>query len=174
MNKLHAAVGAGTLALGALIVAGATTIRADAGYGGVGPNFLPWVVGLALADHADVAPLFRKNGAACYFGPDLVRAAATRDDCWTPPVLGLLNGLTPEQYRELLDDPDPTARELAAFFLGPFRERFAAERRAKDDEIARLRAELEDTRRRLPPVGTAGKVRWVAGIVAKRLTRRAG
>lgn len=48
MNKLHAAVGAGTLALGALIVAGATTIRADAGYGGVGPNFLPWVVGLAL------------------------------------------------------------------------------------------------------------------------------
>lgn len=48
MNKLHAAVGAGTLALGALIVAGATQIRSDAGYGGVGPNFLPWVVGLAL------------------------------------------------------------------------------------------------------------------------------
>lgn len=48
MNKLHAAVGAGTLALGALIVAGATGIRSDAGYGGVGPNFLPWVVGLAL------------------------------------------------------------------------------------------------------------------------------
>ena len=48
MNKLHAAVGAGTLALGALIAAGATLIRSDAGYGGVGPNFLPWVVGLAL------------------------------------------------------------------------------------------------------------------------------
>ena len=32
----------------ALIVAGATQIRSDAGYGGVGPNFLPWVVGLAL------------------------------------------------------------------------------------------------------------------------------
>jgi len=48
MNKLHAAVGAGTLALGTLIVAGATQIRSDAGYGGVGPNFLPWVVGLAL------------------------------------------------------------------------------------------------------------------------------
>lgn len=48
MNKLHAAVGAGTLALGALIAAGATQIRSDAGYGGVGPNFLPWVVGLAL------------------------------------------------------------------------------------------------------------------------------
>lgn len=48
MNRRHVAVGAGTLALGALIVAGATTIRSDAGYGGVGPNFLPWVVGLAL------------------------------------------------------------------------------------------------------------------------------
>lgn len=48
MNRLHAAVGAGTLALGALIAAGATQIRSDAGYGGVGPNFLPWVVGLAL------------------------------------------------------------------------------------------------------------------------------
>ena len=48
MNKLQAAVGAGTLALGALIAAGATQIRSDAGYGGVGPNFLPWVVGLAL------------------------------------------------------------------------------------------------------------------------------
>ena len=48
MNRWHAAVGAGTLALGGLIVAGATQIRSDAGYGGVGPNFLPWVVGLAL------------------------------------------------------------------------------------------------------------------------------
>lgn len=68
------------------------------------------------ADHADVAPLFRRNGAACYFGPDLVRAAATWDGCWTPPVLGL----TPEQYCGLLDDADPTTRELAAFFVGPF------------------------------------------------------
>jgi putative tricarboxylic transport membrane protein len=48
VNKLHAAVGAGTLALGALIAVGAMGIRSDAGYGGVGPNFLPWVVGLAL------------------------------------------------------------------------------------------------------------------------------
>lgn len=48
MNRLQTAVGAGTLALGALIAAGATQIRSDAGYGGVGPNFLPWVVGLAL------------------------------------------------------------------------------------------------------------------------------
>lgn len=41
-------LGGGTLALGALIAAGATQISSDAGYAGVGPNFLPWVVGLAL------------------------------------------------------------------------------------------------------------------------------
>ena len=43
------AIGAGTLAAGAVFIAGAATISADAGYAGVGPNFLPWVVGLALA-----------------------------------------------------------------------------------------------------------------------------
>jgi hypothetical protein len=122
-------------------------------------------------DHADVAPLFRRNGAACYFGPDLVRAAATRPDCWTPPVLGLLNGLTPDQYRELLDDPDPAARRLAAFFLGPFWERFEAERRAAADQLRSLREELDRTRRLVPPFGVAAKCRWVAGLVAKRLRR---
>ena len=48
MKTEQVAVGAGTLALGGVIVAGATQISSDAGYGGVGPNFLPWVVGLAL------------------------------------------------------------------------------------------------------------------------------
>jgi putative tricarboxylic transport membrane protein len=42
-------VGAGVLVLGLLIVAGATQISSEAGYGGVGPNFLPWVVGGLLA-----------------------------------------------------------------------------------------------------------------------------
>ena len=42
-------VGAGVLVLGLLIVAGATQISSEAGYGGVGPNFLPWVVGGMLA-----------------------------------------------------------------------------------------------------------------------------
>ena len=41
-------VGVGTLALGALFVVGATAISDDAGYSGVGPNFLPWLVGVAL------------------------------------------------------------------------------------------------------------------------------
>ena len=41
-------VGVGTLAVGLLFMVGAVSIRSDAGYAGVGPNFLPWVVGIAL------------------------------------------------------------------------------------------------------------------------------
>ena len=48
MTRPQTLIGVGTLAIGALLVAGATRISSDAGYGGVGPNFLPWVVGLAL------------------------------------------------------------------------------------------------------------------------------
>lgn len=42
-------VGVGVLALAALLAAGAVGIPAEAGYGGVGPNFLPWLVAAVLA-----------------------------------------------------------------------------------------------------------------------------
>jgi putative tricarboxylic transport membrane protein len=48
MRAPQTAVGAGTLVLGALIAFGATRISADAGYSGVGPNFLPLLVGALL------------------------------------------------------------------------------------------------------------------------------
>ncbi|HJZ53904.1 MAG TPA: hypothetical protein VKE74_03050, partial [Gemmataceae bacterium] len=122
-------------------------------------------------DHADVAPLFRRNGAATFFGTDLVRAAARRSDCWHPHVIGFLNGFTTEQYEELLSDPDPEARGLAAFFLGPFwRQRLARQGELKS-EIERLKGELETTRKRVPPPGAVGKLRWLAGLVKKRLQR---
>ena len=41
-------IGVCILLIGGLIAAGAATIPAEAGYGGVGPNFLPWVVGACL------------------------------------------------------------------------------------------------------------------------------
>ena len=41
-------LGVGTLTLGALLAAGAPQISAEAGYAGVGPNFLPWLVAVAL------------------------------------------------------------------------------------------------------------------------------
>lgn len=42
-------IGLGTLAIGAGMAVGATQISSDAGYGGVGPNFVPWVVSVMLA-----------------------------------------------------------------------------------------------------------------------------
>jgi len=42
-------IGVGVLALAALLAAGAVGIPAEAGYGGVGPNFLPWLVAGVLA-----------------------------------------------------------------------------------------------------------------------------
>ena len=42
-------IGVGTLVLAAVMAVGATQISSDAGYGGVGPNFVPWVVAAALA-----------------------------------------------------------------------------------------------------------------------------
>ena len=40
----ESAVGAGVLALGGFLAAGAVEISGEAGYGGVGPNFLPWLI----------------------------------------------------------------------------------------------------------------------------------
>lgn len=42
------AVGAGVLLTGLALGFGAISISSDAGYGGVGPNFLPWLVSVAL------------------------------------------------------------------------------------------------------------------------------
>ncbi len=42
-------IGAGVLLLAIGIGAGALAIPAEAGYAGVGPNFLPWVVAIVLA-----------------------------------------------------------------------------------------------------------------------------
>lgn len=41
-------IGVAVLAIGAIMVAGAAMIPSEAGYAGVGPNFLPWLVGIVL------------------------------------------------------------------------------------------------------------------------------
>ena len=48
MSRPQTLIGAGTLITGALLAVGATQISSEAGYGGVGPNFLPWVVAVLL------------------------------------------------------------------------------------------------------------------------------
>jgi putative tricarboxylic transport membrane protein len=45
----QALVGLGVLATGLGLAYGAIGISSEAGYGGVGPNFLPWVVAISLA-----------------------------------------------------------------------------------------------------------------------------
>ena len=47
-SRTQTLVGVGALFTGAVFMAGAVSIKSDAGYAGVGPNFLPWVVGIAL------------------------------------------------------------------------------------------------------------------------------
>ncbi len=47
-QRTETAVGAACLLLGALLAWGATSISSEAGYAGVGPNFLPWVVSISL------------------------------------------------------------------------------------------------------------------------------
>lgn len=75
---------------------------------------------LASPEYADVAESFQRSGVLSVFGEPVLRTAAARGDVWTRSTLGLINGFKPDEYEALLDDPDPRARELAGFFLGPF------------------------------------------------------
>ena len=47
-HTVQTLVGAGVLLIGLGLAAGAVSIPSAAGYGGVGPNFLPWLVAVAL------------------------------------------------------------------------------------------------------------------------------
>ncbi len=48
-TRAQVAVGAGVLLTAAALAVGAIDIPSNAGYGGVGPNFLPWLVAAVLA-----------------------------------------------------------------------------------------------------------------------------
>ncbi|WCM95043.1 tripartite tricarboxylate transporter TctB family protein [Acidovorax sp. NCPPB 2350] len=48
-RRAQTIVGCGVLLTAAALAAGALQIPGDAGYGGVGPNFLPWLVAAVLA-----------------------------------------------------------------------------------------------------------------------------
>jgi len=122
---------------------------------------------VSTPEHADVAPYFRRCGAAVAFGTDLIRAAAARPDLWQPHILGFLNGFNRWDYRGLLDDPDPVVREVAAFFLGPFWQREEEEFRVAIEKP--LRNELEHVKRHLPPPGLARKMSWLAGLALRKV-----
>ena len=48
MKSPQTLLGVGTVGLGLVLVGGATGISSEAGYSGVGPNFLPWLVGVMM------------------------------------------------------------------------------------------------------------------------------
>jgi putative tricarboxylic transport membrane protein len=48
LRRHQTLIGIGALVLAGLLAWGARTIPGEAGYGGVGPNFLPWVVAAVL------------------------------------------------------------------------------------------------------------------------------
>jgi glycosyltransferase involved in cell wall biosynthesis len=122
---------------------------------------------IASDDFADIAPQFRKNGAISIFGTDLIRAAARRENRWDIRVLGLLNAFTTEQYKQLLNDPDPRVVELAGFFLGPFWKEEDAERQVLVDELERVKAIL-------PPNGAKAKIRWATGKAIRKAGKMLG
>jgi len=129
---------------------------------------------LAAPEYADVAPYFRRNGAACHFGPDFFRAAAQREDRHQPAILGLLIGFAPEVYEQLSNDRDTAVRELAKVFQqDPWRE-LIARRSDLEAENQRLVEEIQLTRLRAVPPGAIGKVRWAARMVRRRLRKAVG
>lgn len=129
---------------------------------------------LLSPDYADVLPFFRRNGAACHFGPDLLRAAALRPDRHEPRVLSLLAGFAPEVYESLANDADATVRELAAIFLQePWRE-LIARRADLEAENQRLVEEIQLTRLRAAPPGVFGKLRWASTLLRRRLRKAVG
>lgn len=48
-QRLHVLIALGALAVAGVLAWGAVSIPSEAGYAGVGPNFLPWLVTVALA-----------------------------------------------------------------------------------------------------------------------------
>lgn len=129
---------------------------------------------MASPEHADVAPYFRRNGAACHFGPDLFRAAARRPDRHDPRILGFLTGFAPGVFEALASDTDPAVRELAAVFLqDPWRE-LIARRADLEAENRRLVEEIQLTRVRVAPPGVLGKLRWAGGLLRRRLRKAVG
>lgn len=129
---------------------------------------------LMSPEYADVAPMFRRNGAACHFGPDLLRAAARRPDRHESRLLSLLAGFRPEVYETLANSDDDAVRELATTFLQEPWKEVIARRADLEAENRRLIEEIQLTRLRALPQGVVGKVRWAGGMLRRRLRKAVG
>jgi hypothetical protein len=122
-------------------------------------------------EYADVAPFFRQTQVATNFGTDWFRAVARRADTNNGEMMGWLRGFSPESCEELLNDPDPATAKLAQKRLGEIWRATRNERNEMEAALQRLETELHETRLRLPPPGTVGKLRWLAGLMTRRIRR---
>ncbi len=126
------------------------------------------------AEFADVAPYFRRNGAACHFGSDLIRAAARRADHLDPAILGLLIGFSPNVYDNLANDSNTAVRQIAnVFSAGHWRE-LLSRRADLEVENQRLIEEIQLARLRVIPQGFAHKLRWIGNKIRMRLRKSMG
>jgi putative tricarboxylic transport membrane protein len=81
-------VGAGVSLIGLALGAGAVTIPSAAGYGGVGPNFLPWLVAVVLV--ACGVLMVREARSGGFRQLDLPSGAA---NAWWPGVVWVSAGM---------------------------------------------------------------------------------
>lgn len=92
-QRTETIVGAACLLLGAAMAWGASSISSEAGYSGVGPNFLPWVVSAALGGCGVLLLVQSLTGG--FRGREAPEGAATGDwlsFAWISAAL-LLNAL---------------------------------------------------------------------------------
>ena len=82
-QRTEAFVAAACLVLGALLAWGATSISSEAGYSGVGPNFLPWVVALTLLVCGVLLLVQSLKGG--FLGREAPEGAASGDWLWRTP-----------------------------------------------------------------------------------------
>ncbi|MFM8737579.1 MAG: tripartite tricarboxylate transporter TctB family protein, partial [Betaproteobacteria bacterium] len=68
-QRVQALAGLGVAGLGGLLAWGALDIPSDAGYAGVGPDFLPWLVAGALLGCGAVWLLPARRGGWAQVGP---------------------------------------------------------------------------------------------------------
>ena len=81
-------VGGGVVALGLALAAGAISIPSGAGYGGIGPNFLPWAVATVLTICGVVLVLEARRG-----GFRSVEPPTGADGAWWPGLVWVSAGL---------------------------------------------------------------------------------
>ena len=130
---------------------------------------------LTSPEYADVAPYFRRNGAACHFGPDLIRAAAQRPDRFEPQRARLPHRLHAGACtKQLANDPIPAFANSPQSSSGSRGVELIARRADLEAENRRLVEEIQLTRLRARRPGRMGNSAGPRGCYDRRLRKAVG